>query len=172
MSLLDFVSLGLPLMAVMALPAGGRLRAYLSREGTALQSLQRCALIQGVASAMSYLESLGIIHRALSLDTVAIGRGPEDPKLVDFGKTGRRSFWRGCIAYGKQGNSIAVAQSSQPDKLRKVTYRCTGRKYNKHTDRLRGDVCGLLRASRYSACKLIIHDLFPTTHSTPASFIR
>lgn len=85
-SLLGFASLEPPMMLVMDLPAGGRLRAYLSEEGERLQPFQRCLLAQGIASAMSYLESLAIVHRALSLDTVAVGSGPHDPKLVDFGK--------------------------------------------------------------------------------------
>lgn len=93
-SLLGFASLGSPMMLVMALPAGGRLRAYLSRDGATLQPFQRCLLARGIASAMSYLESLAIVHRSLSLDTVAVGNGPDDPKLVDFGKEGATSMLR------------------------------------------------------------------------------
>lgn len=76
-------------MLLAQLPAGGQLHAYLQKQqhasaGPLTPALQRDICIN-VASAMAYLESMAVVHRALSTRTVWVGEHPADVKLAEFG---------------------------------------------------------------------------------------
>lgn len=69
-------------------PQKGTLRAVICTVGddipTASELHSACV---GIASAMAYLESLDIVHRALSLDAVAVYNSLADVKLMGFGES-------------------------------------------------------------------------------------
>jgi hypothetical protein len=69
-------------------PQKGTLRAVLCTVGddSPTASELRAACV-GIASAMAYLESLDIVHRALSLDAVAVYGSLEDVKLMRLGES-------------------------------------------------------------------------------------
>lgn len=88
LKLVAFVTEGGPTMLVTEYPQGGRLRSYLRAYGSALAAADITPGCLGLASAMAYLESLAIVHRGLSLDSVAVGRDLGDVKLMEFGGCG------------------------------------------------------------------------------------
>lgn len=51
-----------------------------------LDAAGQVQICRQVASAMSYLEGLALVHRALNVDSVFIGSGPADVKLAGFGE--------------------------------------------------------------------------------------
>ena len=80
------VAVGEPLMYITPLMAGGTLRSYMkTRKTLAVPVADKHRVMTKVASAMAYLESLSIVHRALSLDAVMVGDSLEDVKLTNFG---------------------------------------------------------------------------------------
>ena len=90
-SLHAFVEDGRPMM-LTELPDGGSLRDFLGEHGDALSAQQLCAACASVASAMAYLESLSIVHRALSLDAVAVFGHMDTVKIMNFGLYARRRW--------------------------------------------------------------------------------
>jgi serine/threonine protein kinase len=86
LTLVALVSDGGPAILVTEYPEGGRLRHYLRMHGASLSVENIEAGCVGLASAMAYLESLAIVHRALSLDCVAVGRDLRELKLMEFGE--------------------------------------------------------------------------------------
>lgn len=91
LELVGVVSLGEPLMLLTPTMAGGTLREYLTRQRSPhnkppLGMAEQLAMCSQVASAMVYLESLAIVHRALRVDCVLVGSGPAEVKLAGFGE--------------------------------------------------------------------------------------
>ena len=78
------VTVGDPLMIVTPYMAGGTLQMFLKRAGP-LTLEEKYSVIAKVSSAMAYLESLSIVHRALCLDAVAVGHSIEEIRLTNFG---------------------------------------------------------------------------------------
>lgn len=75
-------------MLLMPRMAGGPLHAFLQQHA-GLEQLQVNDLVSicaQVASAMAYLESLAIIHRNLTPESIFVGRGPNEVRLAGFGK--------------------------------------------------------------------------------------
>ena len=86
-TLKGFIISGGPIAFATEWPSCGTLRSFLQRDKAAVHHAPRlqgaCA---GVASAMAYLESLDIVHRALSIDCVAVCGSLEHVKVMGFGK--------------------------------------------------------------------------------------
>lgn len=98
LTLVALVSDGGPAILVTEYPEGGRLRHYLRMHGPSLTLESIEAGCASLASAMAYLESLAIVHRALSLDCVAVGRDLRELKLMEFGEVVARGTPNGPMS--------------------------------------------------------------------------
>lgn len=92
LELVGVVSMVEPLMLLTPAMAGGTLREYLQDQRETgrptLGMSEQLTMCNQVASAMVYLESLAIVHRALRMDCAFVGSGPADVKLAGFGACG------------------------------------------------------------------------------------
>jgi serine/threonine protein kinase len=82
-----FASSSLPHMLVTEPLLHGSLRLFLKAHRSSLREQDTLHICLGIASALAYLESLDLVYRALSLDSIGVGREATDVKLVDFGQS-------------------------------------------------------------------------------------
>ena len=85
-SLTAFVGDGRPMM-ITEMPDGGTLRSFLHTHGGSVSTKALRVACENIASAMAYVESLAIVHRALCLDAVAVFGHLQHAKLMGFGET-------------------------------------------------------------------------------------
>ena len=88
LSLLGVVATEEPVAIITEIMANGTLSNFLSQHSNNrdLSLYEQITICNQVASAMSYMESLAIVHRALNINTVMVGIGVTDIKLAEFGK--------------------------------------------------------------------------------------
>lgn len=84
-SLIAFVGDGRPMM-ITKMPDGGTLRSFLHTHGSSVSTEELRVACADIASAMAYVESLAIVHRALCLDAVAVFGHLQHAKLMGFGE--------------------------------------------------------------------------------------
>lgn len=84
-SLTAFVGDGRPMM-ITEMPDGGTMRSFLHTHGSSVSTEELRVACADIASAMAYVESLAIVHRALCLDAVAVFGHLQHAKLMGFGE--------------------------------------------------------------------------------------